>query len=102
MNDGGSRLAPAPADVQRTGEYWTLVPQDAGEVAVINATGYRVYELCDGSRSEADIAQAIADTTGTKVEHVAADVATFVSKLESAGLLIRSGQQPVDPVRADG
>jgi hypothetical protein len=85
----GSRPTQAAADAQRTGEYWTLVPRDAGEVAVINATGYRVFQLCDGSRPEADIVRAIADSTGTEVEQVAADVATYVSELVSAGLLSR-------------
>lgn len=66
-----------------------LVPQDAAEVAVVNATGYHIFQQCDGSRSKADIAQAIADTSGADLEHVRRDVAAFVVRLESAGLLAR-------------
>ncbi|KWX06044.1 hypothetical protein TH66_00115 [Carbonactinospora thermoautotrophica] len=77
-----------PANAQRTGEYWVLVPQQSGDVAVVNATGYHIFQQCDGSRSAADIAQALADAAGVDVDDVRRDVAAFVARLESAGLLV--------------
>jgi hypothetical protein len=65
------------------------VPQEAGEVAVVNATGYHIFQQCNGSRSEADIAHSIAEACDTDVEHIRRDVAAFVACLQSAGLLIR-------------
>lgn len=87
MNDAPTPQA-VPATAQRSGEYWVLVPHDAGEVAVVNATGYQVFTHCDGSRSEADIVRTIADASGADVERVKHDVAAFVQRLESAGLLV--------------
>lgn len=76
-----------PASVQRAGVYWVLVPDEPVEVAVVNATGHRVFQLCDGSRSVASIAQEIADETSADVEAVTTDVTRYVAKLEQAGLL---------------
>lgn len=87
MSDTGTGPTQVPANAQRVGEYWVLVPHQAGEVAVVNVTGYHIFQQCNGSRSEADIAHSIAETSGADVEHVRRDVATFVARLESAGLL---------------
>ena len=88
-DNDGSRPTQAPADAQRSGEFWTLVPREAGDVAVVNATGYRIFQMCDGTCSEADIAQDIAAAAGVAVERVRPDVARFVTRLETAGLLNR-------------
>lgn len=91
MNDDGdgSRPTQAPANAQRSGEFWTLVPREAGDVAVVNATGYRIFQMCDGTRTEADIARAIAAAAGAEVERARSDVARFVMRLATAGLLNR-------------
>jgi hypothetical protein len=89
MSDTAAGPKQVPANAQRSGEYWVLVLQEAGEVAVVNATGYHVFQQCNGSRSEADIANSIAEASGTDVEHIRRDVAAFVARLESAGLLTR-------------
>lgn len=57
----------APANVKRTGDYWVLVPEGPAEVAVVNATGHHIFQLCDGSRSAASIATEIAVATGATV-----------------------------------
>uniref|UniRef100_UPI003F49A540 PqqD family protein n=1 Tax=Pseudonocardia sp. CA-138482 TaxID=3240023 RepID=UPI003F49A540 len=75
------------ATVQRSGEYWVLIPCEAGEVAVVNATGYHVFQQCDGARSPADIAHAIAEVSGADIAHVKHDVAAFLASLRAAGLL---------------
>jgi hypothetical protein len=60
MSDTTAGPKQVPANAQRSGEYWVLVPREAGEVAVVN-----------------------------DAEHVRRDVAAFVARLESAGLLTR-------------
>jgi hypothetical protein len=87
MNDNNARPARVPANAQPSGEYWVLVPQETGEVAVVNATGYHIFQQCDGSRSEEDIAHTAVEAAGADIEHVRHDVATFVAHLKSAGLL---------------
>lgn len=89
MSNDEARPTRVPVSAQRTGEYWVLVPQTSAEVAVINATGYQIFQQCDGSRSQADIAHAIADAAGADIERVKGDVAAFIARLESAGLLVR-------------
>lgn len=89
MSDDGAHPRRVPVNAQRTGEYWVLVPQETGEVAVVNTTGYHIFQQCDGSSSEEDIAQAVVNATDADVEHVRRAVAEFVARLESAGLLAR-------------
>lgn len=90
MSDDGGHPKGAPVAVQRAGEYWVLVPREAaGEVAVVNATGCQIFAQCDGARSETDIARAVADASGADARRVERDVAVFVARLESAGLLTR-------------
>lgn len=89
MSDTTAGPKQVPANAQRSGEYWVLVPREAGEVAVVNATGYHICQQCNGSRSEADIVHSLAEASDTDAEHVRRDVAAFVARLESAGLLTR-------------
>jgi hypothetical protein len=91
-NDEPSLAARAAADVQRTGEYWVLIPQGPGQVAVVNDTGHRVYQHCDGTTTDAAITAAITGASGTDPEVVARDVAAFLAQLLSAGLLTRQPQ----------
>jgi len=79
----------APATVKRTGAYWVLVPDASVDVAVVNAMGHHVFQQCDGSRSTTSIAQEISDVTGADVMIVRSDVDAFLTRLESAGLVIR-------------
>ena len=88
MIDGdGPRPKRVPANIKRTGDYWVLVPGESGDVTVVNETGHRVFQQCDGSRSQTEIAQAIAATADVDVAEVEHDVAAFLAHLESAGLL---------------
>ncbi len=74
MSDDGPGPKRVPANVKRTGNYWVLVREESRDVAVVNETGHRVFQQCDGSRSQADIAQAIAATADVDVANVKRDV----------------------------
>jgi len=75
------------ASITRTGEYWVVVPDAAGNVAVLNGTGRAVFELCDGTRSPEAIARAVAAEAGADPERVRADVQAFITQIGAAGLL---------------
>lgn len=77
-----------PVSAQRCGQYWILVPGDAaGNVAVVNDMGYRIFAQCDGSRSHATIARAVAERDDAALELVHRDVDAFLAHLSSIGLL---------------
>ena len=66
-----------------------LVLHDArgGQTYVLNASGARVWALCDGSRTLESLARAIADAYGVDDQHVLGDVRELIDALERAGLL---------------
>lgn len=64
-----------------------VVPDELVDVAVVNAMGHHVFEMCDGSRSVATIAREIASPGGVDVNTVTRDVATYLAQLEQAGLV---------------
>lgn len=84
---GTARPAHVPASITRTGEYWVVVPDAAGDVAVLNDTGRAVFQLCDGTRSPGDIVQVIAASAGADPGQVSADVQAFITQIDAAGLL---------------
>ncbi|MGY1984297.1 PqqD family protein [Nocardia gipuzkoensis] len=72
----------------RNGEMWVLIPPAVeSEVLVVNETGYLIFQRCDGAHSRADIAHHIAGDSDVAAEDVANEVAAFVNRLGSAGLL---------------
>lgn len=87
MKDSGQRPNAEPATVKRSGDHWVLVPAGPGEVAVVNATGHYVFNLCDGTRSEDDIARSLAETTGAEATAAQQDVSAYLERLGAAGLL---------------
>ncbi|MFI9508611.1 PqqD family protein [Nocardia sp. NPDC052566] len=80
---------PAAAQAKRAGDVWVIVPNDdGGEVVVVNHTGHRVWELCNGERSLAEVATLIALNTGVDAADIDRDIARFAEGLRQAGLLI--------------
>ncbi|MGH3943031.1 MAG: PqqD family protein [Pseudonocardiaceae bacterium] len=71
----------------RSGDYWVLVPHETAEVAVVNETGHRIFQACDGSHSCREIAQRLATGTCTDANRVLTDVVAFVAQLTKIGLL---------------
>lgn len=78
----------AAARAAQNGDMWVLIPPaDAGEVLVVNAAGYDIFQRCDGTRSGSDIAHAIATDAEINVDAVESDVAAFLDRLAEAGIL---------------
>ncbi|WP_328397937.1 PqqD family protein [Nocardia sp. NBC_00416] len=72
----------------RNGDLWILVPPgDDGEVLVVNTTGYEIFRQCNGSRTPSDIAVELAGWSGAPTDEIAEDVAAFLARLQSAGML---------------
>lgn len=57
------------------------------QVHQFNATATHVWELCDGGRTEADIAGAVAEAYDVEPEQAARDVTMLVAQFRELGLL---------------
>ncbi len=76
-------------------EQAVVVLSDAGEVTVLNPVGTRVWELIDGRRSVADIADEILAEYGAAPDVVRRDVQEFVQGLaELRAVELRDEPQP--------
>lgn len=58
-----------------------------GQVHVLNEVAGRILELCDGTRTEAGIVEAIVLETGEKTAIVGPDVAAILESFRELGLL---------------
>lgn len=67
-----------------------LVLADAGEVAVLNGVGSRIWQLADGSRSIGDIVAAIVAEYDTTADEVERDVVNFIEQLVKEHILVLS------------
>jgi coenzyme PQQ biosynthesis protein PqqD len=67
-----------------------IVLADSGEVTVLNDVGSRIWELADGSRSVAEIVEAIVSEYDTTPEQAEADVRSFVHELVENQMLVLS------------
>lgn len=65
-----------------------LMLADDSEIQVLNSVGSRVFELADGSRSIADIAQAIAAEYEVDEAQAHQDVLVFLRQLVAQNVLI--------------
>lgn len=87
MRAGPRRAADVSARDLGEGEF-ALLHVLRGQVLLLNAIGGAVWQLCDGTRSEEDIAHFIAaNVRGADLESVRADVAKFLAHLQEAGCL---------------
>jgi len=69
-------------DARKVGDEWLLYDAQDGSIHVVNATAARVWGLCDGAHSVAEMEQALrdayADAQGSPVgDHVEAVVKQF-------------------------
>ena len=69
-----------------------LCHRGTGEVFVLNQTGARIWELCDGSRTISEIAREIAASYPVTYRRAVGDVCDLVSRLCSATLMEMQGQ----------
>lgn len=84
-------LAPAGMHWQEQDGQVLLLHPNAARWAIVNATGLAVARLCDGRRTVAEIAAAVAAPYGLEPEVVLPDVAACLEGLDQAGFL---GQAP--------
>jgi PqqD family protein of HPr-rel-A system len=64
-----------------------LYTQTDGQAYILNHTAARVWHLLDGTRTEAAVAQEIAETYGEEYDDVLGDVRELLGHLRAVGLL---------------
>lgn len=69
-----------------------VIPEES-QVKVLNATGSRIWELCDGTRSVFAIIQQITDEFSVKPQDAQDDVTEFVGELAGKGLLLLKNER---------
>jgi coenzyme PQQ synthesis protein D (PqqD) len=75
-------------EVQETGECVLLEPSE-GRVLALNPLGSALWELLDGDRDSAELAQILAEATGVELERARADVDALLARLGAEGFLAR-------------
>ena len=75
----------AGTDGARSGADFVVLDAPGKTVRGLNATGARVFSLCDGQRSAAQIASAIAAEFDADLQRVLADVLSFERRWVRAG-----------------
>lgn len=73
---------------QQAAGQWVLLDVDSGRYYALDEVGGRIWHLCDGSRTVAQIAEVVGDEYDAEGAPVQEDVAAFVSELVSESLLV--------------
>jgi hypothetical protein len=68
------------------------------KVHVLNASAGRVLELCDGTRSAADIARSLSASSGALLAVVTTDVVAILGEFADAGIVELTGAGSDAPV----
>ena len=71
---------------QRSGDSMVLFNMESGKYFSLNECGQRVWEACDGTRSETEIANLLIAEYDVP-SHVADDVQALLNQLSAKGLL---------------
>lgn len=90
FTEGAAPCRPRHLDgvrVHRLGDDVLLYAPDREEAHAVNASGYAVWELCDGTRTELEVAAELAGWLGTDPDTVLADVRAGIAELVRHGLL---------------
>lgn len=74
-----------------------LVHPAQGKVRVLNRVGARIWELADGSRDLAALAQAIAAEYDVSLAQAQADISAFCEDLIGRGVMVIEKQAASDP-----
>jgi len=72
---------------QRARESIVLVHIDSGRYYALEATGDRIWQLCDGQRTLRDIVVAVSRHYGEEPATVRADAAELLGQLAAEGLI---------------
>lgn len=67
-------------------ETVVVYPRD-GMIRVLNETGNRIWELCDGNISSGDIAGVIHEEFEVSLEDAMSDVDAFLASMDEKGLI---------------
>lgn len=86
MKDARPRAHPDVSSYPLDDEIVIYTPSD-GQAFVLNRTAARVWELCDGTRTDIAMAREIAAAYGEDEGQVLADVRELIEGLSSAGLV---------------
>jgi hypothetical protein len=84
-------LRDAGVIAQPSGELLVLFHMDSGRYFSLNECGWRIWDLCDGTRTGNEIVRQVAQEYGSP-PGVGEDVSTLLGQLRERGLL-----QNVDP-----
>ena len=67
---------------------WTVYDKETHSLHVLNDSARAIWELCDGSTSPDEMADAVAELTGIKREDAQNDVDVVLGELRSLGLVL--------------
>jgi coenzyme PQQ biosynthesis protein PqqD len=65
-----------------------LLRLEDGSYYAVDEVGARIWELCDGQRSFADIVAVMRDEFEAPADQISADVAEFIAELRTEQLLV--------------
>lgn len=74
--------------VQRARETLLLLDLDAGTYFSLDEVGGRVWELCDGSRTVADVVRVVTEEFDAPADVIESDVVALLSDLAGERLLV--------------
>lgn len=74
---------------RRTGETVFLLDPASGEYFTLDDVGGRVWELCDGTRTDEAIAAALADEYDAPADQILDDVRALLDDLAESNLVLR-------------
>jgi hypothetical protein len=77
-----------PDVAEKIGSTTMLFDANAGRLYELNESAKTMWVLCDGKRTVADVARAMAAEYDAPAEKLAADAAAFVKKMMELGLLV--------------
>jgi coenzyme PQQ biosynthesis protein PqqD len=73
---------------QQAAGQWVLLDVDSGRYYAVDEVGGRIWDLCDGTRTVADIAAVISGEFDAPDDAVMKDVVAFVEELSGESLLV--------------
>jgi PqqD family protein of HPr-rel-A system len=71
------------------GDEYLVYADASDEVHVLNSTAREIYLMCDGSRTEAEIAAALAEKYDLDADRARRDTGATLARLAELGLLAR-------------
>lgn len=77
---------------QKASNEFLLFNMQDGNYYSLNEVGQRIWELCDGSRSVAQVVDALVSEFDAPRDLLANDVVELLEQLQSGELIVESGQ----------